>query len=74
MSHGEEAPWQTPAAYISRLAWEQLGTPLYPLFLFSLLSFSFGIVLWEVATRKKPFEGLYLLKINLYYPGIKHFK
>ena len=25
-----------------------------------MLSFSFGIVMWEVATRNKPYEGVYL--------------
>lgn len=45
---------------------EKIFTNLY------LLSFSLGIVLWEITTRKKPFEGLYV-QICSQHPTLKWF-
>lgn len=42
------------------LGWEGIFKKNIQRNLFKMFSFSFGIVLWEISTRKKPFEGVFL--------------
>lgn len=42
------------------LGWEGIFKKNIQHNLFKMFSFSFGIVLWEISTRKKPFEGVFL--------------
>lgn len=42
------------------------------------MSFSFGIVMWEIATREKPFNGMYLpttalnIATSVFFLGFYH--